>query len=117
MVAGHPGVLQEYEVPTGDFAKVIVFPGILACSGIDRSFEKHGFDLIEIGVDYSNRSEALSTFGGMSGGGVWRVPLYQKDETKTIHFDDFYLCGVAFWESGNIDGKGFLRCQGARTIL
>jgi hypothetical protein len=64
MVAGHPGVLQEYEVPTGDFAKVIVFPGILACSGIDRSFEKHGFDLIEIGVDYSNRSEALSTFGG-----------------------------------------------------
>jgi hypothetical protein len=68
MVAGHPGVLQEYEVPTGDFAKVIVFPGILACSGIDRSFEKHGFDLIEIGVDYSNRSEALSTFGGMSGG-------------------------------------------------
>ena len=118
MVAGHPGKLQRGEPSIGDFSEVIELPGIGACSGIDRSFDKYGFHVIEIGVDYSDRSEALPTFRGVSGGGVWRVPLYRKeeDETETIFFDDFYLCGVAFWESGDIDGKGVLRCHGAHAI-
>ncbi len=119
MVVGHPGILQTDEMPSvGDFSRVIGFPGIGACSGIDRTFNKHGLDVIEIGVDYSGRSEALATFGGMSGGGVWRVPLYRAagDETNEVFFEEFYLCGVAFWQSGNTDGKGYLRCQGPRTI-
>jgi hypothetical protein len=118
MITGHPEIQQYEEEPSGGFSKVNVFPGMGACSGVERTFEKYGFDIIELGVDYSGRSEALSTFGGMSGGGVWRVPVYLEDgdKTKTVFYKDFYLCGVAFWESGDNGGKGVLRCQGPHAV-
>lgn len=50
-----------------------------AYSGFERGFEKHGLDIIDLSVDYSGSSEALSTFGGVSDGGAWRVPLYRED--------------------------------------
>jgi hypothetical protein len=118
MILGHPELQQYDGERTGDFSKVMVFPGFGACSGVERTFEKHGLDIIDLSVDYSGSSEALATFGGVSGGGAWRVPLYREDgdETKTVSYKDFFLCGVAFWESGDNEGSGVLRCQGPHAV-
>ena len=56
-----------------------------------------------------------NTFGGVSGGGLWRVQIYphpEKDEVAST----VVLEGVAFYELGTTRGKGVIRCHGVNSI-
>lgn len=53
-----------------------------------------------------NLKELPKSFGGMSGGGLWRV--YFVEDEKGARVIDVMLCGVASWQ---IDGRK-IACQG-----
>ncbi len=43
------------------------------------NYEEHeGYDYLSLGVSYGTGGEAPLKFGGVSGGGVWRVPIMRK---------------------------------------
>jgi hypothetical protein len=70
------------------------------------------FDFVDIGVD--NRLPGVAKrFGGVSGGGLWKVYIYQTGEA----WESFkVLVGVAYWEEPFDDDGLMVRCHGPQTI-
>ena len=78
------------------------------------------FDYYDLSADprLSNvpRREGISTFKGMSGGGVWRVPLV-KDARGRIHWNgERDLRGVAFFEEPTGEDQMIVRCHAEKSI-
>lgn len=56
-----------------------------------------------------------NTFGGVSGGGLWRVQIYPHPERDEVA-STVVLEGVAFYELGTTQCRGFIRCHGVTSI-
>jgi hypothetical protein len=78
--------------------------------------KKHGdFDYLDVEAKEELLQEAKS-FGGMSGGGLWRVRIYQDSTSGKID-SEATLKGVAFYELQVDNGSAVIRCHGAKTIF
>ena len=63
--------------------------------------------------------EVGDSFGGVSGGGVWRVPVYRKkgDPKGAEYYQNRTLAGVAFYEENHLpDGRFFVRTHGPKSL-
>lgn len=87
------------------------FDGVLQ-QGVTRSLhQKAGLDLLE----FESTPEIGITptdYGGMSGGGLWRI-FYDSDPTTD---PKPFLLGVAFYQLQLVDGARKLMCHGPATI-
>jgi hypothetical protein len=54
-------------------------------------------------------------FGGMSGGGVWQVPL-ARDKSGELAYKTPLLSGVAFYQHAVTDAGSALRCHGRASL-
>lgn len=117
VIAGHP--VEEQVVTKGQrpmtFSRSV--PG-LAGRTIQRDYvERDGFDYVEVSSDKGPGSQPPVSFGGVSGGGLWRVRLErnrQADNSKIRPVP--YLLGVMFWQSSDDNGYRTLRAHGPKTI-
>jgi len=77
----------------------------------------HGdFDYVDLDVDVSSPSPALSQdFGGVSGGGLWQVLIYRSALTDEIEWRAT-LEGVAFHQSALVNGHRIIRCHGKQSM-
>lgn len=73
-----------------------------------------GFDLVDFEPVYSKSDQPPSSFGGVSGGGLWRVMGVL--ENGSISAVDKVLLGVAFYQSAVVEGKRTLICHGPRSL-
>jgi hypothetical protein len=55
------------------------------------------------------------TYGGTSGGGLWRS-FRRKNPDGSIHFDETRLLGVAFFQSGKAEGQRKIICHGPKSV-
>jgi len=93
-------------------------------SGVDAQHERDGYDYLDLGVDRTDAPvqelvarEGDTTFGGMSGGGLWQIPIH-RDATGAIVWDGAkHLRGVAFWESAPHDRRQEIRGHGPRSLF
>jgi hypothetical protein len=70
------------------------------------------FDYVDLDID-TTQPDVASRFGGVSGGGLWRVYIYRTADGNTESFK--VLDGVAFWEEPG--GHGLIvRCHGPQSI-
>lgn len=79
-----------------------------------RHHVRDGFDYFDLDVDLSLPG-VPQNFGGVSGGGLWKVRIYcppSSDEIATLHVLD----GVAFYQTGVVGGHRTIRCHGNETI-
>ena len=90
-----------------------------ACTLLHRRYEEAGFDFLELNVSYHPESEALQSFAGMSGGGVWRIPLFKRldEPPEKVRFKEMVLAGVVFFETGIEGDKQRIRCHGGKSIF
>jgi hypothetical protein len=72
---------------------------------------RNGFDYINLKVGKS--SGISNSFGGVSGGGLWKVLIYMNSLGKPDWIP--LLVGVAFWEE-TIGSGMLIRCHGPKTI-
>ncbi len=114
-LCGAPGEKTAEEKSSLGYDGVIAFGGMCYATGADRAFEKDGYDYIEVGVEYKDGADIPSTFGGMSGGGLWQVPLRQV-EGEALEPSTYLLSGVIFYESPIENQRRFVRCHGRRSI-
>jgi len=70
------------------------------------------FDYIDLEID-TEQPEVAHHFGGVSGGGLWKVFLYEGPESKIESFR--VLVGVAFWQEPSDSGL-VVRCHGPQSI-
>jgi hypothetical protein len=108
----------------GVFTRVQAFPEVQAmllnrCTGPYQILGwshtvRRDFDYIDLGVD-NTLPDVAKRFGGVSGGGLWKVCIYRGSNGDLDSFK--ILVGVAYWEKpfGADDGL-LVRCHGPQTI-
>jgi len=117
IVVGFPGQLVASVGVSSSSTPAVCFRRIaFGVEQVVRS-EFGEFDYLEILLDCPVKRWSLSSFGGMSGCGVWRVPIYRDGETKEFLYRNCYLAGIAFYQTEEADNSRRLRCHGGRSIF
>jgi hypothetical protein len=74
-----------------------------------------GYDYLTVSAK-TTLPRVPSSFKGVSGGGLWQVPLSMKAGTilwsNVLHFH-----GVAFWERPEMPDRVSIRCHGPRSLF
>ena len=113
-VYGTIGERTTKESPNKGFVEVKGYYGFGGMTFAENIFSKGEFDYVEVKADYGERDTPRS-FGGMSGGGLWRAPLLINDDEKIVAKGHF-LSGVIFYQTSLKDGARFLRCHGPESL-
>ena len=88
-------------------------------SGIEQHQRIGDFDYVETIADPINAKGLPSTYGGVSGAGLWRVPINKKLReplTAATMSEKFVFAGVAFYEEHMADGRMKIRYHGPETV-
>lgn len=105
LLMGLPKVLGKYEGPRAE----LYINGIFLDADIHPPVCRAGFDFKDLDVSYEG---ALEEFGGVSGGGLWRIFYHKPAGTGEI--ESFkVLDGVAFF---HIASQCVVRCHGPKSI-
>ncbi len=113
-VYGTIGERTTEEIPEKGFDTVIGYHGFCGMTNAEKSYSVGSYDFIESRADYGEL-DTPESFGGMSGGGLWRVPLFTADPGK-IKAKDYLLAGVIFYQTELNDNVRFIRSHGPRSI-
>lgn len=82
----------------------------------EEQHQRGEWDYVDIGADL-NSPKVPSSFGGISGGGLWQLPI-QIDRDKKIIWDQrTYFAGVAFSQSYPANDRRIVRCHGPKSIF
>ena len=85
-------------------------------SFVQQVHQHDGYDFFDLGANLQLPG-VPSSFGGVSGGGLWQINLSMA-KSGTISWDEErYFRGVAFWESEKTDGHRMIRCHGPKSIF
>jgi hypothetical protein len=81
-----------------------------------QSFEREGYDYVDVRSRRSLEPNTPNSFGGVSGSGLWRFSIAKLSESEIKPFD-FHLAGVAFYQLPDTnDGIATVRFHGPRSI-
>jgi hypothetical protein len=108
LLVGTPEVLGSY---TQNHASVQL---LAMWVGSPQLYMREGWDYFDVEAALHPTSKADS-FGGVSGGGLWRVQIYAEPDSGQI-VSKMTLEGLAFYELGTKNGKGVIRCHGVQSI-
>ena len=85
-------------------------------SFVQQSHERDGYDYFDVGANLELPG-VPSSFGGVSGGGLWDVHLSMA-KSGTISWDGKrYFRGVAFWETEKSGSQRIIRCHGSKSVF
>jgi hypothetical protein len=73
------------------------------------------YDYYAFPVNYLGQSVAPHKFGGMSGGGLWQVPLSRNSEGELTHQTPL-LSGVVFYQERIEANRSAVKCHGRRSV-
>lgn len=108
MLCGAPQVL-------GEFAKTKAHLHARTFQVIKiASHNRDGFDYSDVLAHWSS-SQIPPNFGGVSGGGLWKVLVFAEPSTEKLDWIAS-LEGVAFFHVGTDGDHGVLRCHGPKSI-
>jgi hypothetical protein len=107
VVMGTPGELGTFTQSHADVQIMGRF--------VEPQLQDHGeYDYFDCEMDSSSPGMPKS-WGGVSGGGLWRVLVYDSPEAGQIDWAQ-RLKGVAFWESAIKNGYRVVRSHGPKSI-
>lgn len=102
--------------PDGRIAdKILTFHHYLWYSGLERKWPFGKYDYLEMSVLYERQSDIPRNLGGLSGGGVWQIPLFETSDGE-IDCGEPLLAGLAFYQTQIIESKCYIRCHGKNSI-
>jgi hypothetical protein len=85
--------------------------------GVEKYFEMDGFDYIDLKANYNTKDELPKSFGGISGGGLWRVPMSMSiSDINTLKLGEPELSGLVFYQTQVTNNCRILRCHGPKSI-
>ncbi len=115
---GVSGMIAEWTTdlpPEQGLARVKGFRSLYGVGLVVREHESNGFDLIDFEVTYGPGSDSPDSYGGMSGGALWRV-YCTKGVDGQLSLVEKKVFGVAFHQSDLSDQKRIITCHGPRSV-
>jgi len=109
-LVGAPKLLTKVKEP-----RILEMPLMAYKITVKRSLIRRSFDYIEIGVPL-NSPNALKTFQGVSGGGLWHTDFSQDSSGALKRAGRHRLVGCAFYETEVKRKYRYIRCHGWRSI-
>lgn len=109
MLIGAPAALGEFTSTHASFEINGFYSDVNA-----RAYKRGDFDYLDLDTDLSLPG-VVRDFGGVSGGGVWRILLYRSPSTGEIDWIAS-LEGVAFYRLAVENSHRVIRCHGPETI-
>lgn len=112
------GFVDEFtavEPTTGGYSSVKGFYNVSGAGGPDEPMVAGDYDYFAFPVSYDRRSIAPKNFGGMSGGGLWQVPLL-RDGEREIKPETPLLSGVVFYQAPTTDSYCGVKCHGRQSV-
>ena len=86
-------------------------------SGVRDKFKRGEWDDIDSSADLA-LAGVPQTFGGISGGGLWQVPLARSKKTNQLTWPGRKrFQGVAYWQTFPEDNHRLIRCHGPEGIF
>lgn len=85
-----------------DGSPALAIPAWIGYTEPDVRYEIGEFDYAEVGVEYTSENDLPPTFGGASGGGLWKLPLSgvkRNDGEFDLEAGNPVLAGVLFYET------------------
>ena len=80
--------------------------GLTTVGHVNERFNDPGLDVIQFDIDPDQQIILPDSYGGTSGGGIWRL-FYELDDKQEIKLIERRLLGVAFFQKpGQILGHG-----------
>jgi hypothetical protein len=91
------------------------FHGLCMPVLLKRERQQAVFDYVCVQVGKNEADKAPESFGGCSGGGVWHLVIYEKEDGSLV-VGESLLSGVIFYEWYWEDGRATIVCHGRRSI-
>lgn len=116
---GFPASQFVEKKPSHGYTEVKMLRGFSFVTGPDKYEQRETWDYFELGVDRAEMGDIGDSFGGVSGGGIWRIPVFRKkgEPEGLEYFEKMTLAGVAFYEENLLpNGRFFVRAHGPRSI-
>ncbi|MFH1321184.1 MAG: hypothetical protein ABII90_11095 [Bacteroidota bacterium] len=113
---GFPGEWEIDLLTSSEFSSIKGYKALFGVSGISKEYEASGYDYLEMTINYNTFNPELPvSFGGVSGSGVWQVPLIKSNNDK-IEPEEYVFSGVVFYQTQVEENNCLIRCHGRRTI-
>lgn len=112
---GYPDEFTKKEPPQRGFDEVIGYFNLRGFFQIEREWVDGEYDYLDIPVPCGDKGKLPESFGGMSGGGLWQIPLDKADD-GTIKSKEPIFSGVAFYQTGIVNRTTTIRCHGRRSV-
>ncbi len=81
----------------------------------DQQVIKGKHDYFDFPVSFGARPFAPQSFEGMSGGGLWQVPLSKNDQGEIIHKPSL-LSDVVFYQVPSTETQCGVKCHGRPSL-
>jgi hypothetical protein len=114
-VCGTPDELTQMEPSATGRGQVVSLGGYCGVGGPESEYETDGYDYLDMTVEYKEGENIPTSFGGISGGGLWQVKLKgeRADQLEPIQY---LYSGVPFYQSALRDNRRIIKCHGRRSI-
>lgn len=92
--------------------KISLFASVVASAQM-----RDGFDYVDLSYFHEDRPDLPRSYGGISGSGLWRLPI-SRAESGAIHWNgELHLEGVAFYQKPASAVEGVIRCHGRMSVF
>ena len=113
-VCGIPDEFTTDDPGEAGFYRTKSFHGLCGAGGANRVYRRCRYDYVDSVVQYADDKDLPSTFGGISGGGLWQV-TYSGAPPKVLP-QRYLLAGIPFAQTPIKAGLRSIRCHGWRSI-
>jgi hypothetical protein len=97
------------------YERVKRFYNLSGAGGPEEPISKGNHDYFAFPVSHGGRSVAPNSFEGMSGGGLWQVPLMRNDQGEIVHKPPL-LSGVVFYQVPTTNTDYGVKCHGRQSV-
>ncbi len=95
--------------------EVILKVSLLA-SVVASPQERDGFDYVDLSYYHVGRLDLPGSYGGISGAGLWHLPISRSPSGAVRWSGEARLEGVAFYQQPAGTQEGVIRCHGRKSL-
>lgn len=111
------GFVDEWtrEEPSDRYRLVKIFCNFSGIGAPEPPVSDGEHDYFAFPISYGQRSVAPKSFGGMSGGGLWQIPI-MRDAQGKLNPKTLLLSGVVFYQEPTTENQCGVKCHGRQSV-